>query len=350
MHTGKRYRLRELLVWTKRETLFMTVVAVVPTALSAGVGWRWLEVPWVPIAMLGTASAFTVGFRNNATYARTWEARQIWGGIVNASRAWGLMARDLVGVAPAADAARSVALPTAWTPVPAEATPARLLVHRHLAWLTALRYQLREPRGWETMDRADNVAYRDRYYTVPEHDGALPATLHTLLLPAEAEHVLAQANRATAILALQSAHVRALADAGALDAYRHVALARQLAELLELQGRCERIKNFPYPRQFATLNYWFIRLFVWLVPFGMVQEFRKLEQVAIWLTIPFSVVVTWLFLALEKVGESTENPFEGSANDVPITALSRTIEIDLRQMLGERDVPPPLAPVHQILM
>jgi putative membrane protein len=89
---------------------------------------------------------------------------------------------------------------------------------------------------------------------------------------------------------------------------------------------------------------------VWLVPFGMAQEFRKLDGAPVWLAIPFSVVVTWLFLALEKVGESTENPFEGSANDVPITALSRTIEIDLRQMLAESDVPPPLAPVHDILM
>lgn len=329
MHTGKRYRLRELLVWTKRETLFMTAVAIVPTLLSAGFGWRWLEVPWVPIAMLGTASAFTVGFRNNATYARTWEARQIWGSIVNASRAWGLMARDLVT---------------------ADASAVRVLVHRHLAWLTALRYQLREPRTWENMDRPDNRAYRERYYVVPEADGALATELERLLGPDEARRALAQANRATAILALQSGHLRALADGGAIDTYRHVALSRQLAELLDHQGRCERIKSFPYPRQFATLNYWFIRLFVWLVPFGMLQEFRKLDAVAIWLTIPFSVVVTWLFLALEKIGESTENPFEGSANDVPITALSRTIEIDLRQMLGERDVPPPLVPSHDILM
>jgi putative membrane protein len=339
MHTGRRYRLFETLVWTKRETTFMTIVAIVPTLLSVGFGWRWLEVPWVPIAMLGTASAFTVGFRNNATYARTWEARQIWGSIVNASRTWGIMARDLVG-AVASEGQRPVD----------GADAARTLVHRHIAWLTALRYQLREPRGWENMDRPDNRAFRERYYKIPERDGALPAELERLLGRDEAAHVLGQANRATAILALQSAHLRELARQGALDAYRHVALVRQLEVHYENQGRCERIKNFPYPRQFATLNYWFIRLFVWLVPFGMLQEFRKLDNVAIWLTIPFSVLVTWLFLALEKVGESTENPFEGSANDVPITALSRTIEIDLRQMLGEREVPAPLAPVNSILL
>lgn len=344
MHTGKRYRLVELLLYTKHETILMTVVAIVPTVLSVAFGWRWIEVPWVPIAMLGTASAFTVGFRNNATYARAWEARQVWGSIVNTSRTWGIMVRDMLtadvtagsgGYAPAAEPA---------------ADASRTLVYRHIAWLTALRYQLREPRGWENMDREDNVAYQRRTFPIPERDGALPAELTRLLGEGEAAQVLAQANKATAILGLQSAHLRALADAGTLDGFRHVALVRQLEALYDHQGRAERIKNYPYPRQFATLNYWFIRLFVWLVPFGMLQEFHRLPTVAIWLTVPFSVTVTWLFLALEKIGEATENPFEGNANDVPITALSRTIEIDLRQLLGERDVPPPLAPVHNILM
>jgi putative membrane protein len=342
MHTGKRYRLLELLAWTRRETLAMTVIAVVPIVVSAAFGWRWLEIPWVPIAMLGTASAFTVGFRNNATYARTWEARQIWGGIVNASRAWGLMARDLVGTGREAGGTAAGA--------GADDDVTRVLVHRHVAWLTALRYQLREPRSWENMDRADNQAFQRGHYEVPERDGALPAELARLLGPVESAYVLARANRATAILALQSGHLRALAASGAVDAYRHVALARQVAELAEMQGRCERIKNFPYPRQFATLNYWFIRLFVCFVPFGMLQEFRRLGGAGVWLAIPLSIIVTWLFLALEKVGESTENPFEGGSNDVPITALSRTIEIDLRQMLDEADVPPPLTPVRDILM
>ena len=337
MHTGKRYRLREVLVWTKRETIFMTAVATLPTVLFATVGWEWLVIPWVPVAMLGTASAFTVGFRNNATYGRLWEARQIWGGIVNASRTWALLVRDFIAPTPRRDATATAELH-------------RRLVHRHIAWLTALRYQLREPRGWENLDRPDNRAFQRRYYTIAEHDGGLGDSLRALLGEAEATRVLAAANRATAIAAQQSEELALLATDGSLEPNRHVALARQLAELLDLQGRCERIKGFPYPRQFATLNYWFIRLFVWLVPFGMLQEFRRLGDAAIWLTIPFSVVVTWIFLALEKVGESTENPFEGGANDVPITALSRTIEIDLRQMLGEPDVPPPLTPVNAILM
>jgi ion channel-forming bestrophin family protein len=333
MHTGRLYQLRDVLLWTRTESLYMIVVACVPVVLSVGLGWRWVEIPWVPVAMLGTASAFTVGFRNNATYARMWEARQIWGGIVNASRTWGLMARDMVD----------------HTEETTDDGP-RSFVYRHLAWLTALRYQLRERRTWENFDRPDNRRFRESRFAVPEHDGALAPALTDLLGESEATFVQSQSNRATAILAIQSARLKQLAARGAIDSYRHVALARQIAELLELQGRCERIKNFPYPRQFATLNFWFIRLFVWLVPFGMLQEFRKMDHGGVWLTIPFSVLITWLFLALEKVGESTENPFEGSANDVPITALSRTIEIDLRQMLSEHEVPPALAPVRDVLM
>ncbi len=334
MHTGKRYRLIEVLVWTKRELITMTLIAIMPVVLYAGLGWTWLEIPWVPVAMLGTASAFTVGFRNNATYSRTWEARQIWGGIVNASRAFALMARDL----PRGDS------------VEADRETATTMIHTHIAWLTALRYQLREPRAWENMDRPDNLAFQQRYHPIPERDGALQPSLEQLLGPAGTSHVMRQANKATAIIGLQSTKVRALADTGAVDSVGQTALLRQLAELLEYQGRCERIKNFPYPRQFATLNYWFIRLFVWLVPFGMLHEFHSLDGVKIWLSIPFSLIVTWLFLALEKVGESTENPFEGGANDVPITALSRTIEIDLRQLLGENEIPAPVAATHSILM
>jgi ion channel-forming bestrophin family protein len=124
----------------------------------------------------------------------------------------------------------------------------------------------------------------------------------------------------------------------------------RLADLYDQQGKCERIKNFPYPRQFASINLFFIWLFVFLIPFGVLNEFSKLGPYFVWLTIPFSVIVSWVFTSLEKIGESTENPFEGSANDVPITALSRTIEIDLREMLGETELPEPLQPVNKILM
>jgi len=141
-----------------------------------------------------------------------------------------------------------------------------------------------------------------------------------------------------------------LLDKGLIEDFRHMELEKLLVEFYNQQGVCERIKNFPYPRQFATLNLYFVKLFVIMVPFGMLQEFENMGEHFIWLTIPFSALVCWVFTTMEKVGESTENPFEGSPNDVPITALSRTIEIDLREMFDETDVLPALQPMNDVLM
>ena len=87
-----------------------------------------------------------------------------------------------------------------------------------------------------------------------------------------------------------------------------------------------------------------------MLPFGMLNEFQKIGENYVWLTIPFTIVVGWVFISMEKVGESTENPFEGNPNDVPITAMSRTIEIDLKDMFDEADLPKPLTPINNILM
>lgn len=337
MHAGSKYTLKEFLLWTRWDSFWLLVIATVPTVLYAQLDVKWIAVPWVPIALVGTAAAFIVGFRNNATYARLWEARQIWGGIVNSSRAWAVAARDFVQPCEALSSDDAGRTHTE-------------LVHRHIAWLTALRFQLRQPRAWETMMLARNIEYRKAHFEVAELKGDLSKELRVLLAAPEAEDVLGKTNRATQILSQQSAHLARLAKAGVLDGHRHVALERIIGDLYDHQGRCERIKNFPYPRQFATINLYFVRIFMWLVPLGMLQEFQKLGQSLVWLTIPFSFLVGWMFNAMERVGVSTENPFEGSANDVPMTSMSRSIEIDLREMLGEKDIPPPLGPTNDILM
>ncbi|MBK9758315.1 MAG: multidrug transporter [Nannocystis sp.] len=329
MHAGRHYSLVEVIFWTRRETAIFVVIATVPTLLFALVGWTFLGVPWLPIAMVGTAVAFITGFKNNASYARLWEARQVWGGIVNTSRSFttqvlGFIEDDGDGVY------------------------ARL-VHRHLAWLTALRFALREPRTWENQQRGDNVEY-SAWYRVAEREGDVGAELAQLIAAEEHAYVMARKNRATQLIALQSRMLAGLARAGRISEVRHVELERTLALLLEHQGKCERIKNFPYPRQFSTLNLLFVWLFILLVPFGLLPEFHKLGPGLVWLTIPAGVIVAWVFHTMDKIGESSENPFEGSPNDVPITAMSRTIEIDLREMLGERELPAALQPVNNILM
>ena len=339
MHAGRRFTLREVLKWTRRDIYWFLFLSLVPTVLYAVLGWTWLTIPWVPIALVGTAVAFVTGFKNNASYDRLWEARQIYGAIVNTSRAWGIMVMDFVTTRHASGTIDAEGLKAVHT----------RLIHRHIAWMHALRFQLRQPRAWEHMIKDYNREYR-QWYTVDELESKVEDALAGLISSVELGSVVNKSNPAAQLLAAQSKDLRTLLDQGLIEDFRHMELEKLIVDLYVQQGKCERIKNFPYPRQFATLNLMFTRLFINLVPFGMLGEFAKLGDGYIWLTIPFSALVAWVFNMMERIGESTENPFEGSANDVPITAITRSIEIDLREMLDERDIPAPLKPQNNILM
>lgn len=94
MHTGKSYKLFEFLDWTRRDIYVLIVLGVVPVVAYQTGDMKWLGIPWTVVALLGTATAFIVGFRNVQTYNRTWDARQIWGDIISSSRAWGTVSRD----------------------------------------------------------------------------------------------------------------------------------------------------------------------------------------------------------------------------------------------------------------
>jgi ion channel-forming bestrophin family protein len=336
MHAGVKYGLKEFLIWTRRNIYALIWVGLVPTVLYEVVGWTWIAMPWTVVALLGTATAFLVGFKNTQTYNRTWEARQIWGSIVNSSRAWGVMSRDFVGNNPEA---------------------VKTLFYRHFAWLTALRYQMRDARIWENSGKPQNDEYR-RFYTIPEKETPLEQVLAQYLAPDELAYILTTKNRATQLLSLQSKTLQKLHAEKAFDTLQFIELEKMIKDLYDHQGKSERIKNFPYPRQFATINALFIRLFCLLLPFGMLKDFDKLnDQIGgfmagnmVWLVVPFSVLISWVYTSLEQVGESTENPFEGGPNDVPISQISRTIEIDMREMLGETDLPPALQPKNHIVL
>jgi putative membrane protein len=328
MHTGSHYKLSEFLVWTRRDIYVLIILATIPTALFQLFDFKWIAIPWVPVALVGTAAAFIAGFKNTQTYNRLWEARQIWGGIVNTSRTWGIMSKDFVH---------------------ADKAEIEKLIYRHCAWLTAMRFQLRKPQSWENANKPYNVEYRN-YYKVPEWETKLEDELKKYLSDEDHSYVVGKKNRATQLIALQSMHLKNLKAEGKIAPYEYVELERRLADLYDHQGKCERIKNFPYPRQFASINLFFIWLFVLMLPYGMLNEFQKLGGHFVWLTIPFTVIVSWVFTSMEKVGEATENPFEGGANDIPMAALSRTIEIDLRDILDESPLPEPIMPINNILM
>jgi putative membrane protein len=340
MLTKVRYSPRDMFLWTRWETAGFLIYALAILVANEVFDLRFLHLPWTPLAVVGTATAFIVGFQNNAAYGRIWEARKIWGGIVNTSRTFGMKVCDMV------------TNEHAKVPVSEDelAEHRQVLIHRHVGWLTALRHAMRQPKPWEEFE--DHVTNREwsAMACIPERRGTLREDLAQTLPADEVEAVLAKRNKQGAILFLQSKHLRALKERGLLWEFSFLELENVLEELFTLQGKSERIKNFPYPRQYATLSFQFVRIFVLMLPFAVIPEFETIgEHVAerlpqlgahfVWLAVPFCALISWIFHTMERIGRVGENPFEGSANDVPISTISRGIEIDLRQLLEEDDIP-----------
>jgi len=335
MYTGKSYKLSEFIIWTRKSIYGLLLMGILPVMLYKYLDLKWLGISWTVVALLGTATAFIVGFKNTQTYNRTLEAQQIWTLILNASRSWGTMSRDFLS----------------------NPQKTKLLVYRHLAWLTALRYEMRSYRVWETSQKRHNAEYQ-QYYDVPEHQTTLREELSKYLDSNELHYILSSKNKATQIMSLQSKTLKELYDNQEIVVLQFVDMQRTIKDFFSQQGKSEQLKDSPYPRQYAIINTLLVKLFCFLLPFGLLKEFDKLNDSVegimkgnmVWLVIPFSVIISWMYTSLGQVGESTENPFEGNANDVPISQISRIIEIDLKEMLGESDLPPFLEPKHNIIL
>src|SRR5690606_20681473 len=117
----------------------------------------------------------------------------------------------------------------------------------------ALRFQLRQPRSWEHMGMKHNKEYK-KYFTVAEEVTNLEDELSKYLSEEDLSYVLSKKNRATQLINLQSKDLKQLIGEGYIEDFRHMELENMLKAFFDDQGKSERIKNFPYPRQFATLN------------------------------------------------------------------------------------------------
>ena len=342
-----------MLKWTKRDTLKFIGLSMIPVILYEVFDLKWLHLPWLPIALVGTAVAFVVGFQNNAAYDRIWEARKIWGGIVNYSRSWTILVNDYI----TNDFADENASPEEIKQIKKD------LVFRHIAWMTALRHAMRAPKPWEHFRFHKSHERWKEMIDVKEHRFKLEEELEPYVSKEEFDYLLSKTNKSTHAISLQSKQLKALRKRGLIEDFRHMEMENLLVELFNLQGKSERIKNFPYPRQFATLNYYFLWIFLFMVPFGVMHEFDMIGSKLIeyypfigkhfvWLSVPFSAVVLWVFHTMERIGRTGDNPFEGTANDVPITTMSRGIEIDLREMLDESSdtIPGPIEPRYSVEM
>ncbi len=337
MHIGRRYSFLQTVQWSRELVYIPMAWAATVTLAHQLLGWTWLAIPWLPLSAVAVAVAFYLGFKNNASYDRMWEARKIWGAIVNASRSWTFSARDLV---------------SAKFNAHGEAEDDELAQHRvtlvlrHVAWMDAFRFQLRKLKSWEHQDEAVQALRESS--GIPEYVEDLREVLAPNLAADELDEVLGQINPAARLLANQSRHLSQLRAARLLDGFSHMHLQGLLVELMTQQGKAERIKNFPFPRQYATVNFFFAVIFCALVPLGMLEAFAELGH-AVWATIPFATLVCWVYLTTDRIGDWSENPFEGLANDVPISSMARGIERDIRQMVDQTELPPARKPNGNIL-
>lgn len=345
MYINKRFTISGLLRFTAFPTIILLIWTCAVFVLHIFFHDNWIQIPWLPISVIGTAVAFYVGFKNNQAYDRLWEARKIWGAIVNSSRQWGSVVKayltnqfsDQDYSADELNHLRSK------------------LIHRHIAWLYALRSQLLIPTSWEHISQGKlgkkaTEARMKRFGVGLINDHNTEDILQENLQKDEFDRLIAYKNTATQIIDQQSQDLVELRAMNVIDDFRHMELQNILYDFYVHQGKAERIKKFPLPRQYGNASQIFIGIFLFLLPFGMITEFHKLGETAAFLSIPFSIVVGWLFIMMELVGDYSENPFEGLGNDIPMLALCRTIEIDLREMLNETNIPKGIEPVNGVLM
>ena len=347
MYTKQRYTAFEMAWWTRFESFLFLAIISIWVAVYHFFGLEWLKIPWTPLALIGTAVAFVIGFQNNAAYGRIWEARKIWGGIVNTSRTFGMFLQDMISNEHASTPLSEAELQQ----------EVQTLTYRHIAWMTALRHAMRMVKPWETT--FSHKTNQEWNIGPPERLSSLEEDLEPYISKEDLGYVLSKNNKQTALLYLQSRHIKKLKDQGIVWEFSFLELEGILQELFTLQGKSERIKNFPYPRQFATLNHYFMWVFVLLLPLALVPQFAEIGQefvdrnaliseLFVWFSIPFYTIVAWVFHTMERIGRTGENPFEGTSNDVPISTISRGIEIDLRQNLGESadEIPAPFPVNH----
>lgn len=334
MYTGKVYGIRTMAAWTRFETRWFILIISIWVSFYYFFELEAFKIPWTPMALIGTAVAFVIGFQNNAVYDRIWESRKIWGGIVNTSRTFGVYVRDMLTNDHAIDKVSEDTLKN----------EVKILTYRHIAWMTALRHAMRQKKEWETT--GSHKTNREWGLQPPEWNASLEDDLKPYLSESELKDVMGKDNHQTALLYAQSLHLKKLKDKGIVWEFSFLELEGLIKEMFTLQGKTERIKNFPYPRQYASLNHYFMWLLLLLLPMALVPQFDEIGMTIaekhpmigdlfIWMTIPIYTALAWMFHTMERIGRTGENPFEGTSNDVPISTIARGIEIDLRQNLGE---------------
>ncbi len=295
-----------LVLWSTPRMFPIAALAALAVGLDAQFDLH-VTVLAIPTSALATAIALFLGFKNNQAYDRFWEGRKIWGAIVNASRTFAVCVADFVNTPAGGDPATTSGI-------------RRELILRHLAWVNALRLSLRRQ---------------------PEGDA-----LAAYLPESELEALRKVANVPNAILRRQSQRIEELRESGHLvGTARHLELRTLVRFLWDHQGGCERIKNTPLVPHYTTAATVFTWIFIMLFPFSILDVFEGRD---VWWVVVVATLVGWVYDTTNRLGQLTADPFDRLPTDVPMTALCRTIEIDLRTLLGD-EPPEPLKPTGLVL-
>ena len=282
--------------------LFVAVAIVVTVLEKISHPFKAIPIPDITLSLLGAVLGILLAFRTNSAYARWWEARQLWGRLVNNSRS---LARQAI----------------TFTHVEGQDNPdatrfAENLIMRQITYVHALRCALRNQEPWSEIENRLNRE--------------------------EIEVLRKQKNVPAALLQSMGLCLSEAAGKGLINEWRLQRLDATLSEITDIQGGCERIKNTPLPRQYDYYPELFVQAYCLLVPTVLVQELG-------WLTPVATALVSFVLLVLNRIGKNLEDPFSNAVYDTPMTALSRTIEINLLQALQEEQLPPAVQPVRGVL-
>ncbi len=295
--------IRRLITYVGRPLLVLFLYDAAIVLAYQVAHWQWIALPHIPLTLFGSAIGVILSFRNVSSYGRWWEARTLWGSIINNTRSWG---RQVVTTIRSPDEAGQGAV----------RAMQHDLIYFQIAWTHALRQHLR---GLPVLDEARGV------------------------LPDDVLAELAgEKNVPFAIQLRQGSMLRECIDRGWIDSLQWAALDTTLNDFGDAQGGSERIKNTPMPRQYTFYPQLFVQIYCVLLPLALVQNMG-------WFTPLGSTLVGFIFLALDKIGRDLESPFDNSIYDIPLTSMSRGIEINLRRALGERSLPEPVLPVNGVL-
>jgi putative membrane protein len=299
----ERQQLSRILIYIGRPLLILVLYDLAVVVAYKVFHWDWVALPHIPLSLFGSAIGIIVAFRNQSSYARWWEARTLWGAVVNNSRT---LARQVT----------TVMLPSNDKDAGELKEYQRRLVYHEIAYVIALRQLLRGLEPWEE--------------------------LAPLLSEKELSELRDEKNVPLAILQQMSALLRRCHARGWMVVVQWRALDSNLDNLMNAQGGAERIKNTPMPKQYDYFPQLFVQMYCLLLPLALVTNMG-------WYTPLGSTLVGFIFLALDKIGRDLEDPFENTIYDVPLTAITTTIEINLRQLLGETEVPQAEKPVKGVL-